>query len=118
MEFPGEAEHSPRLIKQSDIVINFGSSIAFEALRQRKPVINPHYLHKNSTFFDESGAVFDTTSEAQTLELIQGIRSGTIEKKENQVIERFLQERVDGGEEGRDVLQSYLNLFLQDEDGQ
>ncbi len=118
VEFPGEAEHSPSLIKQSDVVINFGSSIAFEALRQRKPVINPRYLHKNSTFFDESGAVFDTTSEAQTLELIQGIRSGTIEKKENQVIEKFLQERVDGGEEGCDVLQSYLNLFLHDKDGQ
>ena len=116
--FPGEEEHSALLVKQVDIVINFGSSIAFEALRQRKPVINPRYLHKNSTFFDESGAVFDTTSEAQTLELIQGIRAGTIEKKENQVIENFLQERVDGGEEGCDVLQSYLNLFLQDEDGQ
>ena len=62
--------------------------------------------------------VFDTNSEVQTLELIQGIRSGTIEKKENQVIEKFLQERVDGGEEGCDVLQSYLNLFLHDKDGQ
>jgi hypothetical protein len=118
VSFPGEEEHSALLVKQADIVINFGSSIAFEALRQGKPVINPCYLHGNSTFFDGSGAVFDTTSEAQTLELIQGIRSGTIEKKENQVIEKFLQERVDGGEEGCDVLQSYLNLFLQDKDGQ
>jgi predicted glycosyltransferase len=116
VEFPGEAEHSPRLIKQSDIVINFGSSIAFEALRQGKPVINPSYLHRNDTFFDDSGAVFDTTSEVQTLEVIQGLESGRIENMKTEIIEKFLHERVDGGGKGHDVLQSYLDLFLQDRD--
>ena len=49
-----DEDHSPVLIEKSDVVINFGSSIAFEALAQGKPVVNPKYLHGNETFF-ESG---------------------------------------------------------------
>ena len=62
--FADDDIHSPFLIRTSEIVINFGSSIGFEALRQKKLVINPTYLHDNRTFFDGSKAVYDVANEA------------------------------------------------------
>ena len=52
VEFPGESDHSVKLIQGAGIIVNFGSSIAFDALILGKPVVNPRYLYKNRTFFD------------------------------------------------------------------
>lgn len=112
VEFPAKSQHSAQLMKRSNIVVNFGSSVAFEALRQKKPVINPRYLHGNDTFFDDSGVVFDTTSEVETLQILQGLKLAKIENKSSETIERFLQKRVEGGGDGRDVLQSYLDVMV------
>jgi hypothetical protein len=49
--------HSPALVKWCDVVINFGSSIAIEALSQEKPIIHPVFLHTNRTVFDDGAVV-------------------------------------------------------------
>jgi len=106
-----EDQHSPALIRDADLVVNFGSSIGFDALRRGIPVINPRYLHRNKTFFDDSDAVFDTFDEAETLNMISAIRSGTVEARDPEEIAKFLRRRVDNGGNGDDVLASYLELF-------
>jgi len=103
--------HSPFLIRTSEIVINFGSSIGFEALRQKKLVINPTYLHDNTTFFDGSKAVYDVANETGVVKLIQELQCGKASTINESVVDQFLLDRVDGGEEGLDVLGDYLNLL-------
>ena len=43
---------SPSLVNWADVVINVASSIAIEALIQKRPIIYPFYLHRNKTIFD------------------------------------------------------------------
>jgi hypothetical protein len=109
--FPDEETHSTLLINAADVVVNFGSSVAFEALRQGKPVINPMYLHDNQTFFDHSGAVIDTSDEGSTLSYIANLQFGRGVIPGQLQIDNFLTCRIDGGSLGKDVLQSYLDLL-------
>ena len=109
--FADDTTHSASLVYEADIVINFGSSIGFEALRQGKPVINPTYLHNNQTFFDNSGAVYDVHNQESTLNQIKYCLSHSELEINRQAIDKFLLERVDGMASDLDVLQSYLNVL-------
>jgi hypothetical protein len=111
VKFAREDQHSPALIRDADLVINFGSSIGFDALRRGTPVINPRYLHRNRTFFDDSGTVFDTFDETETLKMISAIKSREVEAKDPKEVEKFLRARVDNGGSGGHVLASYLELL-------
>ena len=109
--FAGDTNHSPSLVQVTDVVMNFGSSIAFEALRQGKFVINPTYLHENKTFFDGTGAVYDVSGEDQAMDCIQACKLGRAGEIDKYKVGKFLLERVDGGAKGRDVLQDYLDVI-------
>jgi len=111
LKFAEDDEHSSGLIRGADLVINFGSSIAFEALIHEIPVVNPRYLHRNGTFFDDSGATFDTFNESDTLRVISGILSRELPLKESDKISEFLRFRIDNGGKKEDVLPSYLKFF-------
>ena len=108
---PDDTNHSASLIRDADVVINFGSSVAFEALRQGKLVINPTYLHDNKTLFDGTGAVYDVSREDQVVECIEACKLGQGEKMDETKVGQILLDRVDGGVRGRDVLQDYLDLI-------
>jgi hypothetical protein len=115
VKFPDESAHSATLVYRSDVIINFGSSIAFEALRQGKPVINPRYLHGNDTFFDDSGTVIDTVDEAHTLSVLDDFQSGGDFGIQQDQVSKFLCERLEAGRQGQDVLQSYVDLLSGEE---
>ena len=100
---------------KSDVIINFGSSIAFEALRQGKLVINPRYLHRNDTIFDDSGIVIDTTDEASTLSILDDLQSGRNFGIQQDQVSKFLCERLEAGRQGQDVLQTYVDLLSGEE---
>ena len=68
---PDAKAASPSLIAWADLVINFGSSIALEAIVTRRRVINPTFLHSNRTVFDKSGAVYDASTISDVVELIE-----------------------------------------------
>lgn len=53
------SHESTPLIDWADAIINFGSSIALEAIVRRRPVIFPSYLHTNRTIFDNETCVID-----------------------------------------------------------
>ena len=64
-------EHSPALVKWADIIISFGSSIAIEALLQKKVIIHPKFLHFNTTIFDSGEVVYIAKNYSETLSFIR-----------------------------------------------
>jgi len=111
VRFTDIAEHSPILIGQADVVINFASSIGIEAILQRKPVCNPNYLNNNSTIFDSSGVVFDTKSEVSTLAFISSVKTGMELEQDECAWDMFHRRYVLGGVENSDVLGDYIELL-------
>ena len=111
VKLPNDLVHSTMLVYCSDVIINFGSSIAFEALRQGKPVINPTYLHENGTFFDRSEAVIDVNDEVGTLRAIDQLKLGKSPCIEPDQVSQFLCDRLEVGQQGQDVLQTYVDLL-------
>ena len=62
---------SSTLIKWCDIVINFGSSIGLEAIASGKPMINPSFLHRNKTVFDNNSAVLTANNISEVLDIVK-----------------------------------------------
>ena len=66
VEFSGNEDHSPALIKWADCVINYASKgIAIEVLLQNKILINPYYLHSNKTYFEKYDAALNAPMKIQ-----------------------------------------------------
>jgi len=109
----GDEYHSVDLIKQSDCIVNFASSIGLEALAQGKIVCNPHYLTENTTIFDNSGVTLDTPDEIKTIECINDVRSNQSRRLPLQKdIDRFLSEHVNAGQTDDAILEHYLSLII------
>ena len=98
---------SASLIRWSDVVINFGSSIGIDALVQKKPLIYPVYLHGNTTIFDASGACLKTESEDEVMGLLAAAREGAIPAIAEDNTKRLHREVIYGGREPFDVLGYY-----------
>ena len=111
VSFAGPEAHSPALVGLADVVIVYGSSICFEALRQRKQVCRPLYLCRNNTIFEGSGLVYEARSDE---EVTAYVRNYEIEKK-NSIDETLLVEffdiHVENKNRGEGVLQEYVNLI-------
>jgi len=109
-----DSEHSTVLVGNADLIINFGSSVGFEALQQNKPVINPRFLHSNETFFDDCGIVIDTYDAQETLAAISKIQLSSGEWiVDPSLKDRFLDERIEdpNGSGFGSVLSTYLWLL-------
>lgn len=61
---------STPLLDWADVAINFGSSIALEAVVKDIPVIYPSFLHENQTIFDDCGYVFDCMNHDEVISLL------------------------------------------------
>ena len=111
ISFAGPETHSPALVGLADVVIVYGSSICFEALRQRKLVCRPLHLCRNNTIFEGSGLVYEARSDE---EVTAYVRNYEIEKK-NSIDETLLVEffdiHVENKNRGEGVLQEYVNLI-------
>ena len=62
------------MIRWSDAVINFGSSIGIEALLQEKTLIYPGYLHSNRTIFDETAAASLANDSIAVIDYLKDLR--------------------------------------------
>ena len=104
-------KHSPYLIRESDVVINFASSIGLEALLHNKPVCNPTYLNGNNTIFDGSGVVFDAKNVSDVLSFIYAVRDGRYELMDPDTWATFRKRYILGDSENEDVLSDYLRIL-------
>jgi len=97
------------LIEWSDIVINFGSSIAIEAIVKNKLTIYPSYLHTNKTIFDDSPVVIECLSRDEVLTAVA--KNFSVTSTEDPLkLSQFLSEQVYGGEaSGFEVATRYRN---------
>jgi CDP-glycerol glycerophosphotransferase (TagB/SpsB family) len=108
-----EADHdSSPLIRWADVIINFGSSIAIEAIALRKPVINPAYLHTNHTVFDDTEAVLTTHSSQQTTDGLEQLARGGALKQDSQSIQQFLKDEVYAESALLDISDHYIRALL------
>lgn len=107
------AKHdSTPLIRWADIVINFGSSIAIEAIACQKFVINPAYLHSNSTVFDQTDVALNATSKDEVVKLIRSIINNQIEIPTLEARSVFLNTEVYASNIKLNVAQCYLRFLL------
>ena len=112
IEFSPSNAHSPSLIKWSDCVINYGSSIGIEAILQNKPLITPTYLDSNISLFEfyNAGYIVNNNDELQQI-----IKSLMVDKNlcyshdQRVGIEKLLNEIVYGGKGHHDVIEFYVN---------
>jgi hypothetical protein len=102
---------SVSLIKWSDAVINFGSSIGIEALLQDKIHINPFYLHSNQTIFDKTDAGHRPKSNAETMDVLQQIHQQEIAPIPNENKKELYRCVIYGGKSEHDVLKSYRDFL-------
>lgn len=104
---------SVSLIKWSDVVINFGSSIGIEALLQDTPHLNPSYLHTNRTIFDETGASHQPASNEESMDTIQAIHHGEFEPIPEANKRELYRTAIYGGKDEHDVPEAYRELIAQ-----
>jgi hypothetical protein len=104
--------HSPALIKWSDIVINFGSSIGIEALIQNKQLIHPNYLHSNKTIFEKTGACHLANSQDDILEYLIDYKNNRLVDITKKNKNKLYQEIIYGGKEKHDTLKKYYNELV------
>ena len=99
--------HSPALVEWCDVVINFGSSIAIEALNQRKPIIHPVFLHTNRTVFDDGAVVHIANDSEKVLLLINQAKVGGFSLPEEDNLKEFMMREIYCDGKNVDVLDRY-----------
>jgi hypothetical protein len=111
VEINSMCESTP-LIDWADVVVNFGSSIALEAIVRNKRIIYPSYLHSNQTIFDGQGCVEECKSINEvidTLDLIQKHKLPAIDESEKS---KILISEVFADTDGLNIPQLYAKNIL------
>ena len=108
---------SVSLIKWSDVVVNFGSSIGVEAFLQGKDHLYPAHLHSNNTVFDKSEAGYHSDSNAATVQTLKTIHKGEADPVSAERVQELYQLMIYGGKEEFDVLQKYRELIRSQANG-
>ena len=111
VRYPTENIHSPQLVQEADLVVVYGSSICFEALRQEKPVCWPTFVCPNPTIFDQSGLVSIANNEDQVVEVIRTVAKGRQVVPDKKQLEKFFYAHVEGASGTTPVLERYSSLI-------
>jgi len=107
--YPGDDLHSPYLVAKADVVIVYGSSICFEALRQNKTVIWPRFVCRNRTIFDTENVVTIAEDEGEVIEVIGEALKGNASRVSQSSLGAFFSTHVEGGVSEVSVLDRYTN---------
>ena len=113
--YPDDQVHSPYLVDQSDVVIVYGSSICFEALRQGKTIIWPRFVCRNRTIFDSANVVNVVENEHEVIQAIRDAGRGRRRVASQSKLSSFFHVHVEGELTGRSVLDRYadrINEYL------
>jgi hypothetical protein len=97
----------------ADVLINVGSSVITDALMRDKPVLYLKYLHDNTTLFEELGACWTIHNEDElkhALGSLKADKTGVPYGEAN--VAKFISEVVKGGDDNRDVLNTYEQFIV------
>ena len=109
--YPDDQVHSPYLVDQSDVVIVYGSSICFEALRQGKTVIWPRFVCSNRTIFNQGEIVTHAEDEYEVIQIIRAAVNGVRPVPTQKNLESFFRIHVEGGKNQSSVLRQYAETI-------
>ncbi|MDP1558630.1 MAG: hypothetical protein Q8K59_11980 [Nitrosomonas sp.] len=106
----GDNAHSAHLMAWADVIIDLATSVVFEAVRVKKPVLAADYLHAGRSIIAEYMPEAELKCRDDVYEKIDGFLSNGCDSfyiEENR--QRFLDEMLDVG--GVDVLPRYVALL-------
>ncbi len=102
-----------KLCEWADVLIVVGSSVIMEALMRGKPALYLKYLHAYTTLFEELNACWTIHNEdelKQALVSLKSDKTGVPYSKAN--VAKFISEVVQGGDNSRDVLNTYEKFIV------
>ncbi len=100
-------ENSPQLIAYSDVVINFGSSIAIDAINMGIPIIHTPYLHTNTTIFDDGLVNYVAHSDEEVISLIDKCQAAELNLPTANEKNLFYRNEIYAGCDKYDVIELY-----------
>ena len=111
LTYADDKTHSPELVHRADLVVVYGSSICFEALRQRKPVCWPKFVCHNDTIFDRAGVVTVANNEEDVINMIHSYKNGKIVMPSENELNKFFANHLGAEKDEDSVLQDYVDLI-------
>ncbi len=105
-------DNTTSIIKWSDLVINFASSVIFEAINQGKPIIHTPYLHRNKTIFDNCNAFHIAINDNQVIKFINKIYKNEIIEPDLIAKSTLLEKELYSGKKKYDVTQFYFDNII------
>jgi len=103
---------TPSLVRWADVVINFATGTAIEALHQGKPLIHTSYLTPNTSAFESCNAVHIVHSKAEVLRLLDDVRNGNLPTNQSH-LDDYFRDEIYAGREPFDVLQHYCDRIVE-----
>lgn len=107
---------SPALIEWADTVLVSGSDIALEVLAQGKNHVHPHYLHRNTTVFQDAKAEWQVENDDELIDALQRLSRGDSPPYGKQEVKSVTDRMVQGDQPGADILQRYADFLLSPDD--
>ena len=106
----GDDAHSAHLMGWADVIIDLATSVVFEAVRGKKPVLAADYLHAGQSVIAKYMPETELRCRDDVYEKINGFLANGCDSFYNVAHrQRFLNEMLDVG--GRDVLSHYVDLL-------
>jgi len=102
---------TPSLVRWADVVINFATGTAIEALHQGKPLIHTTYLTQNTSSFESCQAVHFAHCKEDVFRLLEEARNGRLETDRSH-LDDYFRDEIYAGQEPFDVLQHYCDRII------
>jgi len=102
---------TPSLVRWADVVINFATGTAIEALHQGKPLIHATYLTPNVSAFESCQAVHIAHCKEDVLRILEEARNGRLETNPSN-LDNYFKDEIYAGKEPFDVLQHYCDRII------
>lgn len=106
----GSAVDSVALVRWCDAAVNIRGSIGLEVILQEKILINPKYLHKGRTIFEDNGAGIECRSFEEFLAVVERCRFAKEKPVSFYDSSALIKNSVYAGKEPVDVLSTYTEL--------
>ena len=104
-------EESNNIIANIDIAIAYGTSIVFQAIQKKIPVIIPSYLDNNEHIFIKYGASYQAKNEESVIEFIEKFNKELYFKDKNINIQKFISKIVYNNQNYENMMNQYVNFF-------
>ena len=104
-------EESNNIISNIDIAIAYGTSIVFQALQKRIPLLIPSYLDNNNHIFIKYEACYEAKNEESVIEFIDKYNKELYWEEKKINIKKFINKIVYNNQNYETMMEQYVNFF-------